>query len=285
MKNEEKNINKWLDYALEITDAVYLLDTGSTDSTFEIAKERMSRDKRITVEQKIFSPWRFDVARNYNLAMVPSDTSWVMSPDLDEIFSLNTITELEKNVRTFPNITNLSCARIDFYSKDHCFEGKQTGGIGSNKIFRYNSYMWFSRIYEHVRFIPTEKYPVETEIYSFDIALIHDQDFRKQERSELYIKMLTEVWEEGPLVEPDYSWCMWFLVNHYFRDKNIEMFLKTSFDYLTYNDDRASNNYLSVLNVLEKWSIHTEIPQAIRKEIHALLKRLNPKYKYSIELS
>lgn len=52
-------------------DYIVVLDTGSTDGSYEMLKE----DSRITcVEQKIINPWRFDVARNESMKLVPEDT-------------------------------------------------------------------------------------------------------------------------------------------------------------------------------------------------------------------
>ena len=68
-KNESKFISQWLDNMSE-ADYIVVLDTGSTDGTFELLKE----DPRVTrVEQKIINPWRFDVARNESMKLIPKD--------------------------------------------------------------------------------------------------------------------------------------------------------------------------------------------------------------------
>lgn len=81
-KNEMKFIDKWLDNMSE-ADYIVVLDTGSTDGTYEFLK----KDKRVTrVEQKIFDPWRFDVARNESMKLVPDDTDIYVCTDPDELF-------------------------------------------------------------------------------------------------------------------------------------------------------------------------------------------------------
>jgi len=61
-------------------DSIVVLDTGSTDDTVE-----KLRAHGITVEVKEIKPWRFDVARNESLKLVPEDCNILICTDLDEI--------------------------------------------------------------------------------------------------------------------------------------------------------------------------------------------------------
>ena len=79
-KNESKFIERWIKSMSE-ADAIYVLDTGSTDDSAEILK-KLGANVKI---EKI-NPWRFDVARNKSLDMVPLDTDICVCTDLDEIF-------------------------------------------------------------------------------------------------------------------------------------------------------------------------------------------------------
>lgn len=62
-------------------DEIVVLDTGSTDDTVE-----KLRAKGVKVEIKEIKPWRFDVARNESLKLVPEDCNILVCTDLDEIF-------------------------------------------------------------------------------------------------------------------------------------------------------------------------------------------------------
>lgn len=228
-KNEIKYIEKWMDYASLYSDYQVILDTGSTDGSFEKFKSLQSTYKNLIVEQKIFTPWRFDVARNYNHTMIPKDVSWCLQMDMDEYFSINTLDELEKLLLNKPDLTNMSCARLDIYSSE-VFVG-QPKHLGSNKIFRFGDYRWKSRIYEHLSWIHKDRY--ECEIYNPNVFLIHDQDYKKPDRADQYLSLLTEVWK-GDKTEEDYDWVVYFLVNHYFREQNLEMFIRTACDYIPY---------------------------------------------------
>ena len=89
-KNEEKFVDRWVD-SMQEADAIYVLDTGSTDNTVEKLKAR-----NVIVETQEIKPWRFDVARNLSLEMVPKDYDICVCTDLDEIFVPGWRKELEK---------------------------------------------------------------------------------------------------------------------------------------------------------------------------------------------
>lgn len=232
LKNELKFIDKWMEYTKDL-DYRVLLDTGSTDGSWEYLQELAKKDRGLIIKQQIWSPeeWRFDVARKVNLEMVPKETVWCFSPDMDEYFSRNTLKQLENYVIAYPQMTNMSCCRLDVYSEE-VFVGQQKGHLGSNKIFKFGDYRWKSRIYEHLSWIHKDKQ--ECEIYNPEVYLIHDQDYKKKERSPLYFKMLTQVYNEllKGKIEEDSDWCMWFLVNHYFKEQNLEMTIKTGCEYI-----------------------------------------------------
>lgn len=80
-RNEKQFVEKWLESMSE-ADYIVVLDTGSTDGTYEMLKN----DPRVySCEQKIISPWRFDVARNEGMLLIPDDANILLSTDLDEI--------------------------------------------------------------------------------------------------------------------------------------------------------------------------------------------------------
>lgn len=81
-KNEEQFVDRFMDAVmseLRPDDCVIVCDTGSTDNTVERLRERGA-----TVHVLSISPWRFDVARNAALSLVPEDMDICVAPDLDE---------------------------------------------------------------------------------------------------------------------------------------------------------------------------------------------------------
>lgn len=223
LKNEMRNLDRWLYYTKDY-DYRVLLDTGSNDGSWEYLQDRAKSDPNLIIEQKIWDSWRFDVARVYNLSMVPQDVTWCLSPDLDEWYSTNTLEEMEKIITAVPDITCIASDRLDIYSK--------TVRVGpphllpTNKIHRRHDYTWKARVYEHISWIHKDRF--EKELYSEDIFLIHDQDFNKQERSPLYINLMEEGWHENP----SDTWNNWFLLYHYYKTQQFDKYLPVACSYI-----------------------------------------------------
>lgn len=78
--NEEKFVDRWVDSMCE-ADKIVVLDTGSTDKTVE---KLISRGVKVVTKKIV--PWRFDIARNESLKLVPKDTDVCVCTDLDEVF-------------------------------------------------------------------------------------------------------------------------------------------------------------------------------------------------------
>lgn len=77
-KNEEQFVARFCDSA-RAADFILIADTGSTDRTIEEAELYGA-----TVHEICITPWRFDLARNAALALLPRDIDVCVSLDLDE---------------------------------------------------------------------------------------------------------------------------------------------------------------------------------------------------------
>lgn len=96
-KNESQFVERWYNSMSE-ADEIYVLDTGSTDDT--ILK---LTNLGVHVYNEEIIPWRFDVARNKSLELVPEDTDICVCTDLDEIFEKGWRKKLE---HSWKNNTN-----------------------------------------------------------------------------------------------------------------------------------------------------------------------------------
>ena len=265
-KNEIKKVEQWLYYTRDF-DYRVVLDTGSTDGTYEALKSAGN----VIVEQKSFTPWKFNVARMYNLDMVPDDVDWCLSPDMDEYFSINVLDEMEKTIKNNPNVTNIACDRLDIYSK--------VVRIGppnlqpTNKIHRRHDYIWRSPIYEHLWFKHTDRN--EVEIYNDDIYLIHDQDITKP-RSIQYISMLKEQYIE----DATDTWCSWYLLDYYFKEMDLENYVTVGMDFLEHHhyDERLTQVYQILLN------IYNTQPTAQKDELQVVLMRNASKVRANVQI-
>jgi tetratricopeptide (TPR) repeat protein len=82
-KNEEQHVARYMSAIrpeLRDGDGVYILDTGSSDLTVDLLRGRGA-----VVQQQVLDPFRFDRARNANMAMIPEDYDVCLRCDLDEI--------------------------------------------------------------------------------------------------------------------------------------------------------------------------------------------------------
>lgn len=85
-KNESKFIYRWFN-SIKDADYICVLDTGSTDNTTTLLEEiRNKYPDKVFWSQKEIKPWRFDVARNESMKLIPEDTDICVSADLDDIF-------------------------------------------------------------------------------------------------------------------------------------------------------------------------------------------------------
>jgi glycosyltransferase involved in cell wall biosynthesis len=259
-KNELQYVEKWLYYTKDFTYRC-ILDTGSTDGTYEAFQKAAESDPNLILEQKIFTPWIFNVARNYNLDMIPQNVDWCLSPDLDEYFSINVLDEMTKTIRENPNVTNIACDRLDLYTKS--VRVGPPHSLPTNKIHRRHDYTWAQPIYEHLWF--KHKNRNEVEIYNDMIYLIHDQDFKKKSRPELYVKMLKDEFETNPTN----CWTLWFLLNHYFKEQDLQNFVNCAIVFVQYSnkDERREEIVSTLKNIYQTQQLTIEQKQQILRSL------------------
>lgn len=178
-KNEENFVNRWVDSMSE-ADEIYVLDTGSTDNTIKLLKER-----GVNVEVKKISPWRFDVARNMSLDLVPSDTDICVCTDLDEVFESGWRKKLEENY--------IKAHRVGYTYNWHINDnGVPDVTFILDKIHPRNGYMWTHPVHEVLKSEVEEK-----RIVINDMVLNHYPDNKKSRGG--YLPLLELSVEEDPL--------------------------------------------------------------------------------------
>lgn len=139
-KNEEEFVERWTS-SIKEADYICVLDTGSTDNTVKLLKE-----KGVNVIEKEIKPWRFDVARNESLKLIPEDTDICICLDLDEIMLPGWRKELEK---IWQKDTN-RCRYIFNWKLDD--ENKPIISYRGEKIHSKNDYIWIYPVHEVLKY-------------------------------------------------------------------------------------------------------------------------------------
>jgi glycosyltransferase involved in cell wall biosynthesis len=89
-KNEEAFVKRFCK-SVKDADLILIADTGSTDKTVKLAKKYGAVVYDISVR-----PWRFDVAREISLSLVPADYDVCVCLDLDEVMEDGWREEIER---------------------------------------------------------------------------------------------------------------------------------------------------------------------------------------------
>ena len=222
-KNEEKFINKWV-ASMKEADKIIVLDTGSTDNSVSLLK-----NLGVEVHQKIYDNWRFDVARNDSLKLIPSDYEICVCTDLDELFEPGWKDKLLK-------VWNDNITRVK-YTYNWSFDeyGKPATTFLLNKIHKRDKYIWNHPVHEVLTPIGNEN-----ETICNDIVLNHYPDKTKSRSS--YLPLLELSVEEDP--EDDRN--MHYLGREYMYylewDKCIETLKKhLNLKSATWKDERAAS--------------------------------------------
>ena len=168
-KNEIKFVERWFN-TIKNADYICVLDTGSTDGTFERLKELESQfPNYMKVEQKEIKPWRFDVARNESMKLIPEDTDICVSIDFDDVFPKDwkeiIIEDIEKGY-------NKIIGKYQYFDGD---EPKDTTNL--DRISLYGEAHWENGIHE--RLVCKNENAISDDRFLVE----HRQDLTKERRS------------------------------------------------------------------------------------------------------
>lgn len=237
-KNEEKFVSRWVE-SMKEADEIYVLDTGSTDNTVSKLK-----GLGVNVVVREINPWRFDVARNMSLELIPEDADICVCTDLDEVFEKGWREKLEANY--------IKDARVGYTYNWHINEdGVADVTFLLDKIHPRNGYKWTHPVHEVLTSLNIEK-----RIVIDNMVLNHYPDDSKSRGS--YLKLLELSVEEDPLDDRN----MHYLGREYMYykkwDKCINILKKhLSLKSATWNLERSASmryiarSYLNLDNEIE----------------------------------
>lgn len=223
-KNEEKFVSKWV-ASMKEADEIYVLDTGSTDQTVSLLEEA-----GVHVKVEVIDPWRFDVARNKSLEMVPEDTDICVCTDFDEVFDPGWREKIEKAWQE----DTTRCQYTYHWSLDQ--DDKPVVSFFLNQVHKRFGYRWTHPVHEVLSY----DFGEEVVVSCPDVILRHYPDTTKSRSS--YLPLLELSVKEDP--EDDRN--MHYLGREYMYyemwEKSIETLKKhLSLKNAVWKDERAAS--------------------------------------------
>jgi glycosyltransferase involved in cell wall biosynthesis len=223
--NEEQFVPRWYESAKE-ADHVLILDTGSTDDTYALAY-----GMGIDIHQKVFSPWRFDHARNHALSLLPDDIDLCIALDMDEVLQPGWREALE----AIPVGTTRPRYKYIWSWNPDGTEGLVYGG---DKIHTRHGYTWKHPVHEVLK-------PTDGEIQHWiEGVQIHHHPDNSKSRSQ-YLPLLKLAVEEDPRDDRNHFYLARELFFH--GDYGLSQYhFSRHLDLSTWNPERAaSHRYLA----------------------------------------
>ena len=253
MKNEAKHIKRWYDSIkpeLRKGDCAYLLDTGSTDGSKELAESL-----GIKVFYKTYDDWSFAAARNDLRDMLPDKDAWLVNLDLDELFVPGWREHLD------PVPLDVNRPRYDYdwnWTQPIIIDGeydieatRATKSVGlsyrGDKIVRRHSHKWVNRVHE-------VNVPVKEERQGWTgLRIQHFADNSKSRGN--YLPLLLKDVEENPENDRNTYYAARELMYYGRKEESIAMFKKhLSLKSATWDAERAfSMRYIAKQSADKSW--------------------------------
>lgn len=161
VKNEEKNLSRWIQTMDIVADELIIVDTGSVDRTKYIALQSRAR---------VFSyRWKDDFAAAKNYALSKATGDWIIFLDADEYFSSRQVQKnLIKILKNFPlkNVGVFLCPLVNIDA-----QGKIMGKSNIVRIFRNLPELRYQgRIHEQLYYNGTS---IDEFVVLSDVEIIH----------------------------------------------------------------------------------------------------------------
>ena len=192
-KNEQANVARFCDQVAHF-DHVTVLDTGSTDQTVALLKQR-----GVHVHAHTFDPFDFSQARNMCMSLVPDHMDWLMVLDFNDHFE--PLKDLKHQL-----------AQLDAHAATVNYLGSTDPQYCEYKIrlHKPNCYTWVKSVHEYL-------VPVHTEYTCAHVDWnITKHVSQKMEKHAFY----TEICERAHVQHPADAHYSWWALTYYREVEN-----------------------------------------------------------------
>lgn len=256
-KNEEKNIDKFIDNSKKFYDTV-VVDTGSVDNTVQLL-----RDHGITVYEHPQREDEFDfsIARNQALSYVKTD--WAFSLDFNETVDdlyLDGFDVIQSEFTCFKHL------RFDDNG-----EGEPTQSNEVHVRFhRTENYKWANAVHEIPQFFATDNHSTES---SVDTTIKITKKIHRTVHKELfYLSICEREYQKNPK-----NWnCLWFIFNHYWSVGSFDKVLTYGHQFLDITKPYFDQFRIHVfIKLSQVYFSSNELQKACNYAFHALSEAMN----------
>lgn len=222
-KNEEQFVDRWYE-SIKDADGIYVLDTGSNDNTVKKLKKN-----GIKVKKEKINPWRFDVARNKSLEMVPDDMDICICLDLDEVM----VGDWKKSLlEAWNEDTDRLRYIYNWYIDD---EGNPKVTYYADKIHKRKGFKWVNPVHEVLEFEGIEK-----QTFTDNLVVNHYPDRTKSRGS--YLPLLELSVKENPLNDRNVHYLGREYMYYERWNEAIDMLIKhLNLETATWKDERCAS--------------------------------------------
>ena len=186
-------IDQWLE-SMSGADYICVLVTKRANDNYFQLKEYQKQDKyknKLIVDENAITPWRFDVARNESMKLIPEDSDVLVCTDIDERLDPDFWNDLRKIVFEHPNFNRIFYR----YAWSHDEKGNPKWIFWYDKITQAKGWKWKFPVHEAL-VCSDDSYEGQYYMPKDKIYLHHYPDQTKSRSS--YLGLLKQRAEEYP---------------------------------------------------------------------------------------
>ena len=213
-------IDRWLE-SMKPADYICVLVTKEGDPNWYYFNEKKKDYPNLIIQQKTIKPWRFDVARNESMKLIPSDSNVLICTDIDERLIPEFWDDLRKCVFEHPNFDRIFYR----YAWSHDNKGDPKWVFWYDKITQAKGWYWKYPVHESLH-CNREKYNYQGQYYlnKNKIYLHHYPDDSKSRGSYLgLLKLRAEEYQDD-------LYGLFYLAREYSFIMDWQNALKTAYD-------------------------------------------------------
>ena len=175
--NEIKHVDAWYESCKD-ADVICVADTGSTDGTLERLKELGVQATDVSIQ-----PWRFDLAFNVAMSLVPKDVDICIRLDMDERLQPGWRDALEK--AWVPGTTKLRYPYVWSFNPD----GSPGRQWYCDRIHARSGYYWIGHTHEGL----CSRLP-EVQVFTDDVKIYQYADAKDKKNDLPLLQEATKEW-------------------------------------------------------------------------------------------